>query len=296
MILPYEMNPPQNPVLKHAKQHFGEEIKALAALHGSKTAERVIEAFKTISREAFAGPGPWSIMSPLRTGLFQKTSNADPAHLYHCVLISLDQQAGINIGEPSMWAGNFAALEISQGARILQVGGGSGYYSAILAHLAGASGSVIAFEVDASVAKIGSDAVALIDNLDFRIGDAAIDLQASDGPFDFIVGFAGVTHPVKIWLDRLSENGAMLLPVTGSDGWGAMCIFRRVSERKLACQTIVACGFYRCQNARDENLQSSLDVIWSDRARLTGWQFQMSYDESGFQFEADGQILKAPFL
>ncbi|MGB8819530.1 MAG: methyltransferase domain-containing protein [Rhizobiaceae bacterium] len=288
-------NPARHSVTAAVKQHFGEEIRALAGLHGSKEADRVIEAFKSIPRELFAGPGPWSIMSALRDGSFEKTSNSDPAHLYHCVLISLDRQAGINIGEPSLWARNFAALDIPHGAQVLQVGGGSGYYSAILAHLAGASGRVIAFEIDASVARIGSDAVSKISNLDFRIGDATTGLKASDGPFDFIVAFAGVTHPVKDWLDRLSDNGAMLLPVTGSGGWGAMCVFRKVAEKHFQCETIGSCGFYRCQNARDENLEAALDVIWSDRARLSGWQFQMSYDETGVRYEADGQILTAPF-
>ncbi len=281
--------------LTEVRRLYGEQIRALAGLHGNPAAERVIEAFKTVSREDFAGVGPWQIMSPLSTGVFQTTNNAHPEHLYHSVLIALDRNAGINIGEPALWARLFADLDIPDGANILQIGSGSGYYSVILANIVGSSGYLTGFEMNATIAKIGSNAVDKIGNIKIRIGNGATDLRPTDGPFDVIVAFAGVTHPAKDWLDRLSDGGVMLLPVTGVYGWGAMCIFKKTASNRFSVQTIGSCGFYPCFGARSETLAVALDSIWEDRTKLNGWSVQMTYDANGILYEADGQVFSAPF-
>ena len=49
---------------------------------------------------------------------------------------------------PSIWARNFEHLDITRGERALQMGAGSGYYSAVLAEIVGPSGRMTAIEVD----------------------------------------------------------------------------------------------------------------------------------------------------
>src|SRR6185312_2768355 len=101
-----------------------------------------------------AGPGPWSLFAPdrwdpltERSGYVQ-TPNDDPAFLYQDVLIALDRRRGINIGEPSLHARCLDALSPKAGETVVQVGAGSGYYTALLAHLVGPNGQVVAFEID----------------------------------------------------------------------------------------------------------------------------------------------------
>ncbi|MBD8554252.1 methyltransferase domain-containing protein [Rhizobium sp. CFBP 8762] len=277
------------------KLYFGEQVRALAGLNGNADAAKVIEAFQSVPRELFAGVGPWSIMSPLHLGGFQKTPDDHARHLYHCVLVSLDREAGINIGDPALWAGMFTRLNIPSGSRVLQVGAGSGYYSAILAHIVGPSGAVLGFEINDKIAGIGRDAIPYFPNLGFRNGNAATDLKPTDGLFDVIVAFAGVTHPAESWVNQLAEGGVMLLPVTGSHGWGAMCLFEKISATEFVCTTVGSCGFYPCSGARDPKLEQALDGVFSDRARLHDWGFKMTVSAEGIQYEADDQLLMAEF-
>jgi protein-L-isoaspartate(D-aspartate) O-methyltransferase len=107
-------------------------------------------AFAAVEREPFAGPGPWFVSVP---GFgYIRTPNDDAAFLYQDTLIALDYARGLNIGQPSAHAMWLHALDLKEGESVLQVGAGSGYYTAILAHLVGASGRVLAYEIDADLA------------------------------------------------------------------------------------------------------------------------------------------------
>lgn len=76
------------------------------------------------------------------------------------MLVTLDEQRGIAIGLPSMWAKFLWAVNPVSGDRILQVGAGSGYYTAILAELVGANGSVVATEIEPHLCFLASKALA----------------------------------------------------------------------------------------------------------------------------------------
>ena len=66
-----------------------------------------------------------------------QTPDDDPAFLYQNLLVALDRERGINIGEPSAHAFWLGACNIKSAEKVVQVGVGSGYYAAILAHLVG---------------------------------------------------------------------------------------------------------------------------------------------------------------
>jgi protein-L-isoaspartate(D-aspartate) O-methyltransferase len=77
-----------------------------------------------------------------------QTPDDDPAFLYQDLLLALDRERGINIGQPSAHAYWLGACKIQKAETVVQVGAGSGYYTAILAHLVGADGRVYAYEID----------------------------------------------------------------------------------------------------------------------------------------------------
>src|SRR5271170_991959 len=110
---------------------------------------RIEAAFAAVRREDFAGPPPWRIGSG---GLFGLTSSDDPARLYEDVLVAIDAERGINNGQPSLHAQSIDALGLKEGETVLQIGAGAGYYTAILAELAGPTGRVIAYEIAPDIA------------------------------------------------------------------------------------------------------------------------------------------------
>ncbi len=83
-------------------ENFADQLRILAALEEGPATDLVLDAFKAVPREAFAGPGPWKLLSP-HEGFslpVREQPDADPKWLYHSVLIVLDEEKGINIGDP----------------------------------------------------------------------------------------------------------------------------------------------------------------------------------------------------
>jgi protein-L-isoaspartate(D-aspartate) O-methyltransferase len=139
-------------------QAYAEELRAVSDLRS----KALVDAFATVSREHFLGPGPWQIVAPVQPGrpTYRTTEDADPRHLYHNVLVAIDPDRQLNNGEPSMLALCFDALELKAGDRVIHIGCGVGYYTAILAEVVGASGHVTGIEVDAELAGRARDNLA----------------------------------------------------------------------------------------------------------------------------------------
>lgn len=249
-------------------RHFARGLVAFAGLPPGKATDRLEDAFAAVPRERHAGPGPWQLIAERGPSGRWTTPDDDPAWLYHDVLVSLDAGTGvgINMGGPSMWAAQLGALGIRPGTRVLQVGAGTGYYTAVIAHLAGLEGGVTAMEVEPRLAARAADALTDVPNASVVEGNAATD--PPPGPYDLVVAFAGVTHPVPAWIDALAEGGRMLLPVTGASGWGAFTLFEREGSDRLRLATLGRCGFYPCAGARDEALAERWDrVLRGDAVR-----------------------------
>jgi protein-L-isoaspartate(D-aspartate) O-methyltransferase len=268
----------------HADQ-FADQLRILGALEAGSATERVLNAFRAVPREAFAGPGPWKFRSPL-AGFnlpLRETPDADPKWLYNAVLLVLDEDKGINIGDPSLWSRLLARADVPTGARILQVGAGVGYYTAILGRLAGPEGHVLAYEVEAGLAERATANVADIPNIEVRHGNAATDLHGEDR-FDLIVAFAGVTHVPEAWSSRLAPGARVLLPLTGDEWWGAMILASKTDEG-FEGVTLGRCGFYPCAGARDESLSRRMTELFADVSHLADWRFRLVKEERGFRLE-----------
>jgi len=53
----------------------------------------VVNAFASVPREQFVGPGPWRINSPMGLAEYWTTDDDSPSHVYHDVLIALMSRA-----------------------------------------------------------------------------------------------------------------------------------------------------------------------------------------------------------
>lgn len=188
-------------------EHFADQLLLLAALEPGAMTEQVLAAFRNVPREAFAGPGPWLVRSPLAAFSLPPrwTPVADPRWLYHNALVVLDESKGINTGELALWAHLLARAGVTPDAHILQIGAGVGYYTAILRHLAAARGCVLACEAKAALAERSSANLSSWEGVTLRHGNAATDL-GEDGPFDLVVAFAGVTQIPSMWSEKLAPE------------------------------------------------------------------------------------------
>ena len=98
----------------------------------------------------FLGPGPWLVLRWLRN--YVPTPDADPIYLYTDDLVALVPERRVSNGQPSLHAHLSIGPLPAAGEHVVHVGTGTGYYTAILAHLVGPSGRVTRIEYDASLA------------------------------------------------------------------------------------------------------------------------------------------------
>ncbi|WP_051328887.1 protein-L-isoaspartate O-methyltransferase family protein [Geminicoccus roseus] len=181
---------------------------------------RIEAAFAAVPRERFLGPPPWKIVGS--TGALEDC--ADPAALYQDVLVAIDPARGINNGEPQLWAFVFDRLEIRPGDRVLHIGTGTGYYTAILAELVGPTGSIIGLEAEPDLAERAR--AALVDRPQAQVL-AADRVDPSELPFDRIVFSCGVTHLPPAWLDGQGPGSRIAAPFTGADHAGVFLLLVR---------------------------------------------------------------------
>jgi protein-L-isoaspartate(D-aspartate) O-methyltransferase len=123
--------------------------------------------------------------------------------------------SGQTISQPFIvgWMTQYAAL--SRTSRVLEIGTGTGYQTAILAKIAGHVWSIervaeLAAEADPRLAALG------IHNITLRVGDGALGWPES-APFDAILIGAATPVPPPILLDQLAAGGRMILPLGGPE-------------------------------------------------------------------------------
>jgi protein-L-isoaspartate(D-aspartate) O-methyltransferase len=124
---------------------------------------------------------------------------------------------GQTISQPFVVAYMTERLRLAGDERVLEIGTGSGYQTAILAHLAEEVFSVeIVPELAARARALLQDTLALL-NVRLRTGDGSQGWP-EEAPFDRIIVTAAADALPPPLVAQLAPGGRMILPV-GSDPW-----------------------------------------------------------------------------
>ncbi len=231
--------------------------------------EGLAAAFRNVAREDYVGRGPWSIFVGQRYIL---TPTDDPTLLYQDILVGLAPERGINNGQPTLHARCLSACRIKPGERIAHVGAGTGYYTAILAELAGATGTITAYEIEPDLAdrartNLAARTTVSVDSMTRVVDEIPI--------VDVVYVSAGATHPPSSWLDALDIGGRLLFPLTGSSGFGAILLITRLGGHHYSAEAVTPAGFIPCVGARDTESATAVDKALHNRllfATKTLWR------------------------
>ncbi|MCB9085052.1 MAG: protein-L-isoaspartate(D-aspartate) O-methyltransferase [Bdellovibrionaceae bacterium] len=118
---------------------------------------------------------------------------------------------GQTISQPYIVAYMAEALHLSGQERVLEIGTGCGYNTAVLAKLAG---EVYTVEIRASLSNLARDNLASlgIDNVHFKVGDGYLGWPEM-APFDRIVLTAAPSKIPKALFEQVTPEGCLLAPV-----------------------------------------------------------------------------------
>ena len=253
-----------------ARRFFAEEIRWA----GNVQNEALVDAFATVPRERFLGPGPWDVagIDPRRPGkmIYRRTPDANPRHLYHNHPVAIDAARELNNGHPSSLASWLDALQLRAGDRFVHLGCGVGYYTAIVATVVGPSGRVTAIELDQHLAERARANLADYPQVSVISSDGTTYRSAET--FNAMFVNAGFTHPLPIWLESLSDDGRLLLPITATipgtpigSGWMLLVTRERQGFRAL-CLSPVA--IFSSPTGRDSGVEQMLQRAFASGAWL----------------------------
>jgi protein-L-isoaspartate(D-aspartate) O-methyltransferase len=153
---------------------------------------RVLKAMETVPRHLF-----------VNEALRDQAYNDNP----------LPIDGGQTISQPYIVALMTEAMELKGTEKVLEIGTGSGYQTAVLAELA-----EHVFSID-RIASLASGARRLIESLNYfnvaiRVGDGTYGWR-EEAPFDAVIVTAGAPNIPKTLLEQLAIGGRLVIPAGG---------------------------------------------------------------------------------
>jgi protein-L-isoaspartate(D-aspartate) O-methyltransferase len=151
---------------------------------------RVLEAMRKVPRELFVG-------------------DADVEYAFYDGPLSIGH--GQTISQPYIVADRTEALAIGSADRVLEIGTGSGYQTAVLAELAA---EVYTIEIVEALSAKAQKLLGEIgySNIKFRAGDGSLGWSEA-APFDAIMVTAAPDRTPERLIEQLAEGGRMIVPV-----------------------------------------------------------------------------------
>jgi len=148
---------------------------------------------------------------------------------------------GQTISQPYIVAEMTHQLRLTPGAKVLEIGTGSGYQAAVLAHLAP---KVFSIEIVRPLAQEAAKRLA-------RLGYGVVRVRYGDGfygwpeeaPFDAIIGtcVAGEVPPPLI--QQLKPGGRMVIPLGERDGAQDLALIEKDAEGKVTRRSLLPVRF-----------------------------------------------------
>jgi protein-L-isoaspartate(D-aspartate) O-methyltransferase len=174
----------------------------------------------------------------------------DPAQAYADEAIPVkwdaDGRAISSSSQPAIMAVMLEQLRLRPGQRVLEIGTGTGYNAALLAHLVGDTGTVVTVDIDAELASAARQRLT-------AAGYPSVVVAAGDGaagwpggaPYDRVVVTASARDLAPAWTSQLGDGGRLVLPLS-LRGVMQSVAFVRAGDH-LASTSVVPCGFMPLQ-------------------------------------------------
>jgi protein-L-isoaspartate(D-aspartate) O-methyltransferase len=211
-----------------------DEPRTPAGYPDNPQARRMVET--QIRRRGIMDPRVLEVMSRLPRHLF--VPDGAQAEAYGDFPVSIGQ--GQTISQPYMVALMSAELSLTGRERVLEVGTGSGYQTAILAELAAEVYTVELVPGLLKRARKTLDALGYT-NIHYRLGDGSRGWPEA-APFDGILVAAAALSVPDALTGQLADNGVMVIPVGNVRSFQTLMLLRRTG-RGIESRESIGCRF-----------------------------------------------------
>jgi protein-L-isoaspartate(D-aspartate) O-methyltransferase len=138
--------------------------------------------------------------------------------------------------QPDIVALMLDQLEAQPGERILELGAGTGYNAALIAHLVGESGQVTTIDVDDDLVEGARAhlAAAGFTNVEVVTRDGALG-HAEGAPYDRIIATVGAYGIPHAWLEQLAPGGRLVAPQRLKGSVSRSIVYEQHDGRWVSC-------------------------------------------------------------
>ncbi|GAB3214144.1 methyltransferase domain-containing protein [Marinactinospora endophytica] len=175
-----------------------------------------------------------------------------------------------SLSQPSLVVRMLQELAVSPGDRVLEIGTGSGYNTALLCELAGEDG-VVSVELDETVAETAREALTREGcKPRLLVGDGAREVEG--GPFDRVIATVGVRHIPAAWISGTRPGGLVLAPWTPGLGFttGVLALLEVAGDGTATGRIVSDAGFMMLREHRLAPLGIDTFVDEDDPAAVPG--------------------------
>jgi protein-L-isoaspartate(D-aspartate) O-methyltransferase len=147
--------------------------------------------------------------------------------------------------QPAVMAKMLELLDVQPGQHVLEIGAGTGYNAALLAHLVGRQGRVTSIDVDADLARRARRALR---ECGYRVSVSVGDGRhgwASAAPYQRIIVTASADEIRRSWLEQMTDDGLLALPLRLDGDCAAIQVITALRRRgeRLRSTALASGGF-----------------------------------------------------
>ncbi len=177
--------------------------------------------------------------------------NVAPAEVYRDQAIaiqSINGQVVSSSSQPTIMAIMLEQLQLQPGQNVLEIGSGTGYNAALMAHIVGPIGKVTTIDIDEDIVEAARVhlANAGFGHIEVICADGGLGHPA-DAPYDRIILTVNAGDITPAWHTQLKPNGRLLLPLV-LRGPQASIAFTPNKDH-LESLSVKACGFVGLRGA-----------------------------------------------
>lgn len=150
--------------------------------------------------------------------------------------------------QPAIMAIMLEQLGLEPGHKVLEIGAGTGYNAAMMAHIVGETGHVVTVDIDEDIVESAREHLA-------AAGFERVQVVCTDGgygyadaaPYDRIILTVGAPDILPAWREQLKPDARLVLPLTIAAGQQSIAFEK--TDNHLRSLSVHGCGFMKLRGA-----------------------------------------------